>query len=460
MLGNESDVREASSEPWEVIAPFLAEGDAESTRAAIARLPPGDAPRLFARLKHTERTQLLDLLEPTRAATLLEQLPDIQIAELLTVLEPATAARIVDVLRSNDQADVLAEMGPEPARAVLRLMRPEDAADARRLAAYAEHTAGGVMITEYVAVPEAATVGGLLDDLQANAELYQSRDVQYIYVTGPTGELRGVLRLRDLVLTKRGGLVRDIMIPDAHSMPVDAPLDTLREFFATHPYLAVPVVDSVQQLVGIVRHADVAEAEGEQATSDLLKSQGIIGGEELRTMPVLTRARRRLSWLSINVILNIAAAGIIALYQDTLQAVIVLAVFLPIISDMSGCSGNQAIAVSMRELTLGMIKPPDAFRVWRKELSVGLINATALGLILGTVAFLWKGNIVLSLAVGAALALNTLVAVSLGGLVPLLLRGLRMDPALASGPILTTVTDMCGFFFVLSFATAALPLLT
>ena len=180
----------------------------------------------------------------------------------------------------------------------------------------------------------------------------------------------------------------------------------------------------------------------------------------MRTMPVFTRARRRLSWLSINVVLNIAAAGIIALYQDTLQAVIVLAVFLPIISDMSGCSGNQAIAVSMRELTLGVIKPADAFRVWRKELSVGLINASALGVILGAVAFLWKGNIVLSLAVGAALALNTLVAVSLGGLVPLLLRGMRMDPALASGPILTTVTDMCGFFFVLSFATAALPLLT
>lgn len=176
-------------------------------------------------------------------------------------------------------------------------------------------------------------------------------------------------------------------------------------------------------------------------------------------MPTVTRAWRRLSWLSINIVLNLIAASVIALYQETLAAVIVLAVFLPIISDMSGCSGNQAIAVSMREITLGLIRPSDALRVWTKELAVGLINALVLGVLLGGAAYLWKGNVFLSLVVGLALAINTIVSVSLGGLVPLFLRGMRMDPALASGPILTTVTDMCGFFLVLSLATAALPLI-
>ena len=184
---------------------------------------------------------------------------------------------------------------------------------------------------------------------------------------------------------------------------------------------------------------------------------GILGGEELRTMPLRTRSARRLSWLSINIVLNIIAASVIAFYQDTLTAVIALAVFLPIISDMSGCSGSQAVAVSMRELSLGLIRPAEFLHVFRKEAVVGVVNGVMLGLLLGAVAFLWKGNAVLGLVVAGALSLNTIIAVCIGGTVPLLLRRFGQDPALASGPILTTITDMCGFFLVLSFASAALP---
>jgi magnesium transporter len=171
---------------------------------------------------------------------------------------------------------------------------------------------------------------------------------------------------------------------------------------------------------------------------------------------VLQRTRRRLSWLSINIVLNVIAASVIAFYQETLAAVIALAVFLPIISDMSGCSGNQAVAVSIRELALGLVKPYEFFRVVMKEGVVGILNGLVLGLLLGAVAVLWKGNIYLGLVVGSALMLNTMLAVLLGGLIPLALKGLRQDPALASGPILTTVTDMCGFFLVLSFASLLL----
>ena len=149
--------------------------------------------------------------------------------------------------------------------------------------------------------------------------------------------------------------------------------------------------------------------------------------------------------------------AVIAVFQDTLSAVIALAVFLPIISDMSGCSGNQAVAVSIRELTLGLVKPYEFLRVLAKEAPVGLMNGLALGAILAGVAFLWQGNVYLGAVVGAAMMLNTLVAVVLGGLIPLALKAAKQDPALASGPILTTVTDMCGFFLVLSFASAILP---
>jgi magnesium transporter len=202
----------------------------------------------------------------------------------------------------------------------------------------------------------------------------------------------------------------------------------------------------------VVLRKEIRLVEADLTNIEHLETQGIVGGEELRTMPVFLRSRRRLSWLSVNILLNIMAASIIAFYQDVLTEVIALAVFLPIISDMSGCSGNQAVAVSLRELSLGVIKPFEMLRVWIQEVSVGVINGLVLGALIGAAAWMWQGNIYLGLVVGGALAINTVVAVSLGGTIPLFLKRMKVDPALASGPILTTVTDMFGFFLALTFA--------
>jgi magnesium transporter len=181
-----------------------------------------------------------------------------------------------------------------------------------------------------------------------------------------------------------------------------------------------------------------------------------VGGEEFRSMPIRTRSGRRLSWLSINIVLNLIAASVITRYEATLEQVIALAFFLPIISDMSGCSGNQAVAVSMRELSKGLIKPKEVFRVLLKELPVGMLNGLALGIILSCIAALWQWNLAFGAVIGLALMANTIVSVCLGGSIPLILRAVKLDPALVSSPLLTTITDMCGFFFVLSFATAAM----
>ena len=216
-------------------------------------------------------------------------------------------------------------------------------------------------------------------------------------------------------------------------------------------------LDAEGRLLGVVRRSAVQEARAERADSDYRKAFGIVGGEELRTMPLLRRSTRRLAWLTVNVLLNVVAASVIAFHQETLAAVVALAVFLPIISDMSGCSGNQAVAVSMRELSLGLVRPTDVLRVVLKEASVGIVNGTALGLLLGTLAGWWQGNLYFGLVVGAALAVNTLVAVSIGGSVPLVLKRLGFDPALASGPVLTTITDLVGFFLALTMASAMLP---
>ena len=247
------------------------------------------------------------------------------------------------------------------------------------------------------------------------------------------------------------------MIPSPLTIHHKASLRELENFFDEHHLLGVPVVDDNRRMVGVILSGDVEEALSKRKTKTFLRISGMIGGEEFRTMPLLSRSGRRLAWLSMNIILNILAASVIALNQDTLAAAITLAVFLPMVSDMSGCSGNQAVAVSMRELSLGLVRPGELLWVLAKEARVGIINGMVLGLLLGMVAFAWKGNPWLGFVVGGALAANTLVSVMLGGMLPLLLKRLKLDPALVSSPLLTTVTDMCGFFFVLSFAAAVMP---
>jgi magnesium transporter len=240
-------------------------------------------------------------------------------------------------------------------------------------------------------------------------------------------------------------------------VPADMTLNRLKQVFDEKHYLAMPVVEpETHRLVGVVRAGAATEALNRESANIFLKFSGIVGGEEFRSMKLYSRSGRRLAWLSINIVLNLLAASVIAMYTDTLEAAIALAVFLPMISDMSGCSGSQAVAISMRELTLGLVRPREVLRVLGKELSVGIINGIVLGLLLGGVAMVWKGDPYIGLIVGSALGMNTIVAVCLGGSLPLILRLLRLDPAMVSGPILTTVTDMCGFFFVLSMATAML----
>ena len=274
------------------------------------------------------------------------------------------------------------------------------------------------------------------------------------------GKLVGVLPLRELLLSDRATPLSWISIADPQRVLDTDGLEAVRQRFDSNSFLALPVVAGDGRLIGVVERSAVVSADAAEAEDLYRASQGIVGGEELRSMPLGLRSRRRLAWLSANIVLNIIAASVIAFHQDTLEAVIALAVFLPIISDMSGCSGNQAVAVTMRELTLGVTRPRDVARVLIKESSLGLINGVVLGALIGTVAYLWKGNLYLSGVVGAALAANTLIAVCIGGTVPLLLKALKTDPALASGPILTTVTDMCGFLIVLTLASMMMAGLT
>jgi len=408
------------------------------------------------RLTPDEQRQLLSSASLERAAHIIEDLPDGHAAELMEEMPAIESATILEELASDHRVDILSELDDDDSEAILELLDEDDAREVRELIAYPPDVAGGLMMTEFASFPKNATVREVVDQVTGHEGDYEFLTVHYIYVVVRRRVLVGVIRLRDLVFSDPDMTIGSIATK-AMTVSPDTSLLDLDQFFADHDIAAVPVVNDRKHLLGIVRRRSLLEALAEKSESDNLKAAGIVGGDELRSMPVWVRSRRRLSWLSVNIVLNIIAASVIAIYEDTLTAVIALAVFLPIVSDMSGCSGNQAVAVSMRELTLGAAEPKDVARVWGKELAVGLINGLALGILLGVAAWIWKGNVILGLVVGGALALNTVLAVSIGGTVPLILKRMNVDPAVASGPLLTTITDMCGFFLVLSLASLVLP---
>ena len=435
----------------------LADNDSEGLARIIGPVALSEALRELLHLLPQERDQVLSMIPTDLAAKLLEEAPNELAVDLVERLNAQKAASIIDELPSDIQADVIGELGEEGAEAILAEMDVEEAAEVRRLATYDEETAGGLMVAEAFTFHETDTVGEVLKRFVSEEDDFERYRGQHPYVLDSAGCPTGVVSLRRLLTTRRSALLNEIMAPPL-TVGVIASLDDLRDLFDKHPFLGLPVVEEDGRLAGVVSRSALDQAILERTEAESLKRQGVVV-DELRSMPTMLRSRRRLAWLSANIVLNVIAASVIAAYEETLAAVIAIAIFLPMVSDMSGCSGNQAVAVTMRELSLGLVKPLDALRVWYKEASVGLINGAVLGVLIGTVAWAWKGNPYLGLVIGLALAINTVISVSIGGVVPLLLKRFGQDPAAASGPLLTTVTDMAGFFLVLSLAAAFMPLL-
>lgn len=430
--------------------------DEQQVAEIVESLSSQEALRQISLMGSDNRDQFISILAPETAAELVEEAPAELAVAMIEGLDSTVAAKIMEELQTDTQADIVQEMDQEDAEAILSAMDVESAEDVRKLTQYDPDTAGGLMELETFSFLVNDTVGSVLTRLVAGDDEFERYRGQHPYITDESGRLVGVVSLRGLLRSRRSVQLSDIMNPPLSVRP-EADQDELVKLFAENPFLGVPVVDNWGVLLGVVSRENVAEAELERAEQENLYRQRV--GDELRSMPTLLRSRRRLAWLSSNIVLNIIAASVIAAYEETLAAVIAIAIFLPMVSDMSGCSGNQAVAVSMRELALGLTRPVDLFHVLRKELSVGIINGIVLGILIGIVAWVWKDNSFLGLVIGLALSLNTLLSVSIGGTVPLLLKRFGIDPAVASGPLLTTVTDMAGFFLVLSLASLFMPLL-
>lgn len=414
----------------------------------LDQLHPADQADVVVELDEQAQRRLVEALTPAQLAALLEYLETDERSEIVDDLSPEQLAPALDLMEDDDAADVLQELEPDQARAVLAEM--EDAEEVAPLLRHEEDSAGGIMTRGFVALREGLTAE------QAIAELRRLRPEAdrsyYIYVTDVAGRLRGVVGLRDLLIADPFARLATIMHTDVHSVHEDTDQEECARLIQHYDLLALPVVDADDRLVGVLTVDDVIDVVQEEATEDMYRMAGI-QGEESVFSPVPTSVRRRLPWLYVNLVTAFAAAGTVGLFQGTISGHAVLAACMPIVAGMGGNAGTQTITVIIRSLALGDVAPRDALVALRKEVLVGLANGVAIGAVLALVVGGATGNPVLAVVLGSALILNLLAAATAGVLVPLTLRVLRIDPALASAVFTTTVTDVLGFFFFLGLAT-------
>jgi magnesium transporter len=351
----------------------------------------------------------------------------------------------------------LQDLPPGLRRETLALLPAEYASGVRALLRYPEDTAGGIMSNRFISLHEEMNVDQVRELLRSRAEEDRSEDIAYLYVTDSAQRLVGIVGLRDLVFRRPDRRMKEIMNRDVKCVRADTDQEELARQFEHYHYLGLPVLDPGDRLVGVVKASEALEVARKEATEDMQLMVGL-SGEERALTPWQKSVGRRLPWLYVNLATAFAAAAVVNLFEGTIARWTALAVFLPIVAGQGGNAGMQTLTVIIRDLALGELSLSEGRKALFKEIMLGLVNGLAIGLVVGVVGYLWKGSWVLGIVAGTAMLLNQLAAALAGVVIPLGLKMLRVDPALASSIFLTTVTDVAGFFFFLGLAALALRL--
>jgi magnesium transporter len=429
----------------------LAQGDWDQAVALVEALRPPDQADLFGELPPTEQDQLLPRLELEDSADILEALEEEDAAEIAVRLETEELARILDEMEPDEAADLLGDIPPEQAAEALAAM--EEPEEVRPLLIHADESAGGLMTSAKVPLHREMTAGEAIAHLRTIAP--ESEDVYYLFVVDEDIRLVGVVSLRQMIIAPPDTHIAEIMDPDVVYVRADADQEEAARLMARYDLLALPVVDDMGHLLGLITHDDLVEVLEEEATQDIYRLGGV-PEESPPDVPIPAALRTRLPWLVLNLGTALASATVLSLFEGTIARVAVLAAFFPIVAGVSGSAGTQTLTVTVRGLALGELNPRDGLRALVREMLIGLANGITVGGLIALIATLWKGTPMLGAIVGLATLLNMFGAGIAGALVPLIMQVLRIDPALASPILVTTITDICGYFTYLGLATLLL----
>jgi magnesium transporter len=433
--------------------------DLNQMKWQLSQLPDIDVGDYITELPPEQRAIVFRLLQKDQATDVFEYLPSDVQEELLSSLQAADVRHLIDSMRPDDRAELFDELPARVVRRLLQQISPAEREATATILGYPEGTAGRVMTTEYVQLRQGLTVGEALEKIRQTGQ--DKEMIYYAYVIDDSRRLVRVVSLRQLIFSIPTVLIKDIASDRVIKAYTEMPQEEVAKLLQRYDLIAVPVVDRENRLVGIVTIDDVVDILEEEATEDIQKLAGVSGGDEAALSPPGVTLRKRLPWLLANVGLYIGAASAIAPFQKVISLVPVLAVVMPILSNTSGTVAIQALSVTVRSLGIGEVTVADTFRILRKELLAGIGTALALGLALGILSMIWAPPNERWVAIVAAgvMGINVFVAASLGALLPMGLKRLKLDPALISGPLLTTTLDAVGFMIFLSSISLALRLL-
>lgn len=434
----------------EQITATIERADAEALRALAADLHEADMGDLLEALDQDQRMQLIELMGPEFDFTALTQVDDTVREDILDELRTETVAEGVRDLDSDDAVEILQDLPKEDQTEILEQLPPSERVAIARGLDYPEDSAGRRMQTEIIAVPPFWTVGQAIDYMRETSDL-PDRFFE-IYVVDPAHRFLGAVPLDRLLRAKRPVAVSDLMEEDRRRVRATDDQEEVARIFERYDLVAVPVVDTGDRLVGVITHDDIVDVIEEEAEEDI-KALGGVSGEEELSDTVTTIAKGRFLWLFANLLTALAASWVISRFQGSIEKMVSLAVLMPIVASMGGNAGTQTMTVAVRALATRELSSANVGRVVRREMLVGLINGVCFAIIMGVVAVAWFQVNDLGVVIGLAMVC-VLTAAALGGIViPLLLVKLGADPAVSSGPFVTTITDVVGFFAFLGIAT-------
>jgi magnesium transporter len=415
----------------------------------VGDLSPGDVAYLITSYPPRVRQVIWSLLEPEQEADVLNELPEDLRNQILVEMEPKALALIVGQLDDDDVADILHDLPNSITEQVLGIM---DEADRTRLAtvlAFPDDVAGGLMSTDTISIRADLTLDVVMRYLRRHAEIPQNTDS--IMVVNREDHFVGLLPIRILLVADPAQSVREMMLTNRDAIPAQLPAAEVARLFERNDWISAPVVDEQNRLLGRITIDDVVDVIREEADHSLT-SLGGIGEDEDTFATVRQTAPRRAVWLGINLITAFIASSVINLFQDTIEKVVALAVLMPIVASMGGVAGTQTLTVLIRGLAMGQLNSRNQRWLVAREALVGLANGILWALVVAAAASVWFEDWTLGLVIAAAMMINLMTAGLAGALVPLTLKRMGIDPALAGGVVLTTVTDVVGFLSFLGLA--------
>jgi len=414
---------------------------------------PADIAEILGNLSEENEKYVFGLFDADTASDVIVELDDVTREKLVSELQHERISEIVDEMESDDATDLVAELPDEVAEKVLDTIDEEGSEEVKELLQHKEDTAGGIMALEYVAVSEDTTIDEAIKEIRAKAE--DVPEVYNVYVVDKNGMLAGFLPLKNLIVAQASQKIKDVLIADVISVPIEMDQEEVANIFRRYNLVSLPVVDELGKLVGRITVDDIVEVIEEEASEDIQKMAGIADEEEIRETSVFKISFGRLPWLLVGFVGQLLAALVLFQFEASLKDIFLAIFFIPMMMAMGGNSGIQAATIVVRGIALGELSPGDTFKRLSREIKVSLFNGAVCGLLLFVVIAVFDKP-----AFGFVLALSMLGVILnasiLGASIPLILRKVGVDPAIAAGPLITTFNDIIGLAIYLGLVTAAL----